>query len=608
MVQTPKYRFEQFAATRIYTPAVRYSPDGKQILHVANTTGQFNLWTIPSGGGIPQQLTAFTDNTVRNVEWLPDGSGIIFQADQNGDEQHQLYRLGARGGWHTPITQKVDSQHNLGDISPDGQWIAYSANDDNPASMDVCLYHTETGEKRRIFAGKLSFPSEWSPNGRYLTIIESTGNTNLNTWLYDHQTGETTLCTPHEGEAIFAAVGWSPNNDGFYIVSDSGREFMGLMYYDLAKKSYDWVETPNFDIEQFAFSQDGRVMIWAVNENGASKLYGKNLATNTPINMPNLPLGVVNGMALNPDATKLALVYVRPSQASNLYELDLATGDMIELGQSMLGGIDPADFIEPEAVFYETFDGRKIPAWLYKPKTVDGMRYPVMLSIHGGPEAQERAMYNYNGLYQYLLNAGFGILAPNIRGSTGYGKSYQKLIHRDWGGAELRDIEHAALYLRGLDWVDSNRIAVFGGSFGGFATLSAVTRLPEYWAVGVDIVGPSNLVTFAKAVPPFWRPIMKAWVGDPDEDFDFLMERSPITYVSQLRAPMLVIQGAKDPRVVKGESDQMVEKIRAQGGHVEYYVDEEEGHGTTRRENSIKWMGMIARFLEEQLLDLPTSS
>jgi dipeptidyl aminopeptidase/acylaminoacyl peptidase len=270
----------------------------------------------------------------------------------------------------------------------------------------------------------------------------------------------------------------------------------------------------------------------------------------------------------------------------------------------MLGGIDPADLVEPELVEFPTFDGRKIPAWLYRPKNGSGP-YPVVLSIHGGPEAQERPTYAYNGLYQYLLNHGFGVLAPNIRGSTGYGISYQKLIHRDFGGAELKDIEGAAKYLRSLDWVDQNRIAVFGGSFGGFATLSAVSRLPEYWALGIDLVGPSNLITFVKNVPPFWKPLMKAWVGDPDEDRDMLIERSPITYVDNIRVPMLVIQGAKDPRVVKGESDQMVERLRERGQDVRYYVDEEEGHGATRRANQLKWWKMVVDYLEEYLLDEP---
>jgi dipeptidyl aminopeptidase/acylaminoacyl peptidase len=204
-----------------------------------------------------------------------------------------------------------------------------------------------------------------------------------------------------------------------------------------------------------------------------------------------------------------------------------------------------------------------------------------------------------------MLSKGFAILAPNIRGSTGYGITYQKLIHRNWGGDELKDIEHAAKYLQSLDFVDSNRLAVFGGSFGGFATLSAVTRLPQYWAAAVDLVGPSNLITFVKAVPPFWQRMMKEWVGDPEEDFDFLMERSPITYVDNIKAPLMVIQGANDPRVVKAESDQMVERIRSNGGKVTYYVDENEGHGTTRKENTVKWYAMIGDFLADELLDEP---
>jgi dipeptidyl aminopeptidase/acylaminoacyl peptidase len=210
-------------------------------------------------------------------------------------------------------------------------------------------------------------------------------------------------------------------------------------------------------------------------------------------------------------------------------------------------------------------------------------------------------MYAYSGLYQFLLSQGVAVLATNIRGSSGYGKSYQKLIHHDWGGGDLKDMEHAALYLRSLDWVDSERIGVFGGSYGGFATLSCVTRLPQYWAAAVDIVGPSNLVTFAKAVPPTWRAFMAQWLGDVDTEADFLMERSPISYVEQIRCPLLIIQGANDYRVVKGESDQIVESIKARGGEVEYIVFEDEGHGFTRRANNLSAYKASAEFLLQHL-------
>ena len=194
------------------------------------------------------------------------------------------------------------------------------------------------------------------------------------------------------------------------------------------------------------------------------------------------------------------------------------------------------------------------------------------------------------------------MLATNIRGSTGYGKTFQTLIHRDWGGGDLRDWEHAAKWLQAQDWVDPDRIGVYGGSYGGFATLTCVTRLPDYWAAAVDIVGPSNLVTFSKAVPPTWRRFMDKWVGNPETEVDFLMERSPITYVDDVRAPLLVIQGANDPRVVKGESDQMVERLRELGRDVEYDVFDDEGHGFTKRENQLRASRLAADWLERHLL------
>jgi dipeptidyl aminopeptidase/acylaminoacyl peptidase len=599
------YRFEQFVATRLYYPVVAYSPDGKQIAHVTNTTGQFNLWVVPSGGGFARQITSYSDNTVRAVTWSPDGQHIIFQADQNGDEQHQLYRVGAQGGWPEALTSKFDSQHNLSEISPDSRFLAYSSNARAATDMDVVIRDLQSGDEQRpLPQGKLFEAVSWSPDGRYLTAHDVRSNTDLDVVLIDRHTGEHTVTTPHDGEQIYVAGPWAADSSGFYILTNQGREYLGIGFYRLATQTWEWYETPDYDVEQLVISKNGRVFVWAVNEKGASKLYGRDLQTGEALKLPDLKLGVIGAMAIAPDGARLAMIFVRPGEASNLYEVDLHSGEMHALGQSMIGGINPDDLIEPELIEYPTFDGRMIPAWLYRPKNAQE-RVPVVLSIHGGPEAQERPLYAYNGLYQYLLNRGFGVLAPNIRGSSGFGISYQKLIHRDWGGAELKDIEHAAKYLQSLSWVDSNRIAVYGGSFGGFATLSAVTRLPNYWALGVDIVGPSNLLTFTKSVPEFWKRFMRQWVGDPEDDHALLVERSPITYVDQIRVPLLVIQGAHDPRVVKAESDQMVERIRANGGDVRYYVDEEEGHGATRRANQIKWYRMIAEYLEEYLLDEP---
>lgn len=357
------------------------------------------------------------------------------------------------------------------------------------------------------------------------------------------------------------------------------------------------METPEATIEHVAASGDGRYLAWVANDEGFSRLHVRDLTTSQPLSLPELPMGVIGTMALSATGGKLAMRLSQPTLPTAIYVLDLEQSKLKRLTEGFLGGIDEAHLIAPELIRYPTHDDREIPAWLYKPAR-DGP-FPVVLSIHGGPEWQERA--TYAALYQYLLSRGIGIMAPNVRGSTGYGKSYQKLIHHDWGGDELGDFKAAAEHLQGLDWVDADRLGVYGGSFGGFATLSCVSRLPEYWAAAVDIVGPSNLVTFAKAVPPTWRRFMAKWVGDPETEVDFLMERSPITYVDQITAPLFVIQGANDPRVVKGESDQIVERLRERGVEVRYDVYEDEGHGFTRRENELKAMGDTARFFEERL-------
>lgn len=603
-----KYQFRQFAAIRIYMFPAKYSPDGKEIAYKDNSTGQFNLWTLPSGGGFPRQLTMFEDNTVRVMSWSPDGKRIAFTADQNSDEMHQIYLIDAEGGWPEQITDLPKVQHNLPTEawSPDGRFLAYAANDENPANMDVIIRDLETGEVRKPIAEEgLYEPAFWSPDGRWLLNVKAYSNTNLDLLLVNVNSGEVINATEHEGEIIFFPGPFTPDSSGFYFTTNQGREYTGLARFDITARTWEWVETPDHDVEGVLMSKNGEVIVWMENIDGASKLFGRNLKTGALLAMPDIPLGQIDSFDLSPDGTRIVMNLARPTEAVNLYEVEIKSGKLIQLGQSMLGGVNPSEMVEPELIHFATFDGREVPAWLYRPKNGQG-RVPVVLSIHGGPEAQERPRYMYNGLYQYLLSEGFAILAPNIRGSSGYGITYQKLIHRDWGGAELKDIEAAAQYLCNQSWVDTNRIAVFGGSFGGFATLSAVTRLPEYWAVGVDIVGPANLITFVDSVPPFWKRFMTDWVGDAVEDREMLIERSPITYVDNIRCPMLVIQGANDPRVVQAESDQMVERMRAKGLEVEYYVDPEEGHGAARRKNAVRWMQMVSDFLDNHLMDEPS--
>lgn len=595
-----KPSFEQFAAARRYQPTLSFSPDGADIVYSTNISGQFNAWRQPTADGYARQLTAYADNAVREVSWSPDGETILFSADHQGDEQHQLHLVGADGGWPERLPGEPDVQHYIGTWSPDGRSFAYAANDREPTEQDIIIRDVQTGDVRRVLAGdSVNFAAYWSPDGNFLTAIRANNNTDMDIFLIDLSTGESRSLLPHEGQIKQMAGPWAADGSGFYLLTDRDREFTGLAFYPITTGEIRWVETPDWDIEGLELSKDGRVLAWVINEGGYSRLHARDLTTGEEIAIPPIPDGVTGTMALSPDGTKIALLHTRPIRPAEVYVVDLVAGRVNRITDGFLGGIDEAEMIEPELISFPSFDGLQIPALLFRPKG-DGP-FPVVYSIHGGPEAQERPTYAYNGLYQYWLSRGIGVLATNIRGSSGYGKSYQKLIYRDFGGNDLKDFETAARFLQSLPWVDPARIGVYGGSYGGFAVLSCVSRLPEYWAAAVDIVGPSNLVTFAKAVPPTWRRFMSEWVGDPYTEEAFLMARSPITYVDQIKAPLFVIQGANDPRVVKPESDQIVERLRGRGVDVKYDVYDDEGHGFTKRTNELKAMKDTAEFMERYL-------
>jgi dipeptidyl aminopeptidase/acylaminoacyl peptidase len=591
--------FDQLANVRALN-AASYSPDGEHFAYLANTTGRSQLWLQPAGGGFATQLTALADRRVSAFVWSQDSRRIAFLADLNGDEMFQVFVLDVHGenaGEPQQLTDRPDVQFSLSAWTPDGL-IVISGSDRDLTEVDPQLLNPATGESRRLMTGGLNYSADVSPDGRWLTVVQVHSNTNQDIHLVDLESGEARKVTEHQGDAKFFAGPWARDGSGFFLVTDSGREFQGLAFWSFASDSWEYTFTPDNDVEGIEISRDGRTSIMLENHEGASVLRVRDLAAGQELPEPALPLGVISSLSLHPHEKRAVLTFATPREPRNIFELDLQSGKLTRREQAMLGGVDPGQLIKPELISYPSFD-RDIPAWLYRPEGPGP--HGVLLSIHGGPEAQERPEYAYQGLYQYLATHGIAVLAPNIRGSTGYGKSYQKLIQRDWGGGELRDIEAAARWLQAQDWVDAARIGVFGASFGGFATLSALSRLPDLWAVGAGAVGPSNLVTFAKSVPPHWRAMMRDFVGDPVDDVELLIERSPITYVDQIRVPLLVYQGANDPRVVQAESDQMVEALRSRGLEVEYHVDEAGGHGPADREAAVQWFRTIAFYLERHL-------
>jgi dipeptidyl aminopeptidase/acylaminoacyl peptidase len=595
--------FERFFAVRRFAPALAFTPDGESLVFSSNISGQFNLWRAPVTGGWPEQLTAFTGHTVRALAVRRQDGLVAFSADADGDEFHQLYLL-ERDGWPYGLTDLPQVQHNLlpGAFSPDGSAFAYSANARKPSDAEIWIQAVAGGKPRPVYGeGMYAFPTAWSPDGTKLLVLELRSNIDYSIHLVDVAAGTGEELTPHDEPARYEPGPWSADGSGFYLLTDVGAEFTGLAFYELATRTWSFIEQADADFSNLTASADERVLAWIENDDGWDRLRLRDLQTGTDLPPAALPPGTAPpfgaALTLTGDGRRAALLWEQPRRSQEVYVVETATGEARRVTDSRMGALPEDELVEPELVSYPSFDGREIPAWLYRPEG-DGP-HPAVLYIHGGPEAQEKP--GYKAYAQYLCSRGIAVLATNIRGSTGYGKTYQGLIYRDWGGSDLRDWEAAAGWLGDQEWVDETRLGVLGGSYGGFAVLTCLSRLPDVWAVGVDIFGPSNLVTLVQTAPPTWWRWLLATLGDAEKDREELLARSPLTYADQIRAPLLVIQGAKDPRVVQAESDQLVARLRELGREVDYEVFEDEGHGFTKYANEVRAWRLALEFIERHL-------
>ncbi len=586
--------FEEFFAyellRNLWVPPRR--PD--EVLYVSNNSGQLNLWRRRLRSRCPERLTFYEEWAV----WfgLETPYGILLLMDFQGRERHQMALL-QPGRWPERLTRNLDHFYRFDSqtITPDGRFVVLFSDQQDPRFPGLFLYDLERRELRSLLhqEGRQLMPQVVSPDGQWLLAIAVLDLETTEVLLVHLATGESEVLLPARKEVTQVPVDWHPSGRGFYVLTDQDHEFTWLGYYDLEQRTLTPVAQPEHDVEWMRYHNG--TLYWVENHDGRHVLLARREGAARTRRF-RLPAGNFSSLRLVGDFLYLVLEGAR--FPSNLLKLHLRSGRYRKVAGGFYTDLSEDELVEPESVRYRSFDGLPIQAWLYRPKEVQG-RVPVVLSIHGGPNWQERPLYS--GFYQYLLQHGVAVFAPNYRGSTGFGKTFKRLIYRDWGGAELRDLEKGVRWLLQQPWVDPQRIAVFGGSFGGFATLSCLTRLPQYFCCGVDIMGPSNLVTFAGSVPEHWKPFMAQIVGDPEKDRDLLLERSPITYVENLRVPLLVIQGANDPRVVKAESDQMVEALRRRGVPVEYVVFEDEGHGFTKRANQVRAFRLSAEFLLKHL-------
>ncbi|HZC41651.1 MAG TPA: S9 family peptidase [Streptosporangiaceae bacterium] len=596
-------------------------PGGERVLYTCDAGGESGLWEVPVDGGPPARAYPAAQRPELCL-WRPDGRAILVNTDPGGAENYQLTEVDAATGSVSPLSRpgvryEVGIPYHAGSApySPDSARLAYSSNARDPAVFDVRVRDLDSGAERTVLAGDdRYFPMRWSPDSELLLILRLHQNTEQDLFACHVGTGEVRHLTPHEGPAIYWPVAWSHDGRGCYVLTSQGREFTGLALLEVTGSEpgrLEWIAAPGCDIDAAVVSADGGRLAWACNADGWSELQvrdagGERVLTGLPRGVYAERQGFGGAMLeLAPDGRTLICLRSTATAPTELFAIDLDTGSGRPL--TRCGARTSPGVAEPEVVRIPSGGGVTIPAFLYRPPGADGgARVPVVLSVHGGPEGQERPDWGWtNSLYQPLLAAGVGVLAPNIRGSSGYGISYQRLIYRDWGFGDVRDFAACVDYLRGLDWADPRRLGVFGGSYGGFAALSCLARMPEAWRVGVELFGPADLIHDARTVPPHWRHRVRGWLGDPDDDATALRAGSPLGYADRITAPLLVIHGANDARVSPAASDAVVARLRELGREVEYMVIEGEGHGFADRETFARVQRRAIDWLLTHLKGIP---
>src|SRR5579863_9480177 len=595
-----------------------WSPDGKSIAFISNMSGRNNLWLVPAEGGWPVQLTV-SDQRQASPAWSPDGKWIAYQSDYDGDEQWDIFLVSPKTGKVVNLTNTREIAELSPTWSPDGRYLAYEVKPKTSAAYEIDVYDTLMREVKHLTTGtpqdKRNFGIIWSKDGKHIVYTqEQAKGTDANIFIADVAAGTSTLLTPHEGEQLFHANDFASagvdDAETVLITSNAGNGYDNVGLLDVGMKGaragyfvpgkIRWLTKDKWEIRGGEFSPDGKHVTFSANVDGNEDIFLHDIATGKSTALP-IPKGVNEPAgghsAFTKDGSRLLYYHNGPTAPGDLWVYTMGTGKSHQVTHSLLAGVTSEDMVEPYLVHYPSRDGKwTISAFLYVPYNMarNGQNAAIVY-IHGGPTAQ--SMNSFNRFVQYAANQGYMVLAPNYRGSTGYGKEFQQANLFDMGGGDLQDV------LAGVDWIkqtghlDPKKIAVMGGSYGGYLSMMAVTKAPEVWAAGVPIVPFVNWFTEIENEDPVLQQSDLATMGDVVKNKALYEDRSPINFIDRIKAPLLLLAGGHDPRCPKSESQQVVDAITKRGGTVDYQVYENEGHGFARVENQIDAYKRVADFL-----------
>ena len=603
------YTAAEFFQTRSYgmsSPAgLGFSADGQSILVNSDETGVFNAWAVPVAGGAPVQLSASTTVATRGLSYFPADARVLLAADSGGggSELTHVY-VRELDGTVRDLTPGDNVKADLlgWNGARDAFWVTSNVRD--PEVFDLYAYDPVTYESRLVFQNPGMFIADVSPDGRWVAIDKPNTSADSDVYLVDLQAGgEPRLITAHEGAVSHGTYAFSPDSRQLIYGTDAHGEFNQAWTYDLATGETAPLIQADWDVQFVSFSPSGRYRVSALNADASTELTLLDTASGRPVRLSGLPAGDIGQVRFNADETRIAFTVSSDTSPNDVYTADLTTGQARRLLTALNPAINEADLVESSIVRFAASDGTVIPGVLYRPRGASAATpAPAIVFVHGGPGGQSTR--GYSPMIQHLVNHGYAVLAANNRGSSGYGKTFFHLDDRAHGEADLQDIVDAGTWLREQDWVADDQVAVMGGSYGGYITAAALAFHPDAFEAGVNIFGVTNWVRTLESIPAWWgaqRDALFDEMGDPATDAERHRRISPLFHAANIRRPMLVVQGANDPRVLQVESDELVAAVRANNVPVEYVLFPDEGHGFQRRDNRVTAQEAYLSFLNQHV-------
>jgi dipeptidyl aminopeptidase/acylaminoacyl peptidase len=585
-----------------------WSPDGKTVAFICNLSGRNNLWLVPSEGGWPMQLTV-SDQRQASPAWSPDGKWIAYTSDYDGDEQWDIFLVSPKTGEVKNITNTREIAEISPMWSPDGRYLAYMVKPKTSSVYEIDVYDTVLRDVKHVTTGTpadlMNGAPIWSKDGKSIFYTQSQAKgTDSNLFVADVETAKSTLLTPHKGEHLYSASDVSPDGKHLLITSNAGNGYDNVGLLDVATKKIRWVTEDKWEISGISFSPDGKSLVYTANVDGNVDIYAYEIAT-AKVHALALPKGLNfpagSDTPFTRDGARLLYSHSGAAAPGDLWVYNVSDGKSHQLTNSLVGGVRAQDMVEPYLVRYPSKDGKwTISAFVYVPYNLPHQaEHPAIVYVHGGPTAQ--TMNGFSRFIQYMVNQGYLVIAPNYRGSTGYGKEFMQANLFDMGGGDLQDVLAAADWIKQTGYVDPKKVILMGGSYGGYLTMMGVTKAPEVWAAGVPIVPFVNWFTEIQNEDPALQQGDLATMGDPVKNKALYEDRSPINFVDQIKAPLYLLAGGNDPRCPKSEAKQVVDAVKKRGGVAEYKVYEDEGHGFARVENQIDAYKRVADFLKAKV-------